>query len=290
MIEIINCPVCENRNFTYFITCVDHTVSREPFHLSRCNNCGFVFTNPQPEKEKLGSYYLSDDYISHSGKAKSLIGSLYLFLRKRSLEWKLSLLPKSKGKILDYGCGTGEFLKTCQHAGWNISGVEPSHVARQKAEALTHKKIEEELTEFNQEYDSITLWHVLEHVTDLNQTITQLCTVLKKDGQMFLAVPNHLSYDAEFYKQHWAGYDVPRHLWHFSQSTMQQALKKNGLTIVKTIPMNLDAFYVSMLSEKYKNRSHPFIQLIKAFYIGLLSNWKGKKKNEYSSLIYVAQK
>lgn len=290
MIKITNCPVCEKSEFTDYITCVDHTVTKESFQLVRCNNCGFVLTNPQPEKENLGKYYLSDDYISHSGKANSLIDKLYLFLRNKSLKWKLSLLPTSKGKLLDYGCGTGEFLKICQQNGWEAYGVEPSSVAREKAHKLTNATIKSELQNSDEKYDVISLWHVLEHVADLNKKITQLTDFLKEEGQLFIAVPNHQSYDAKHYKNLWAGYDVPRHLWHFNQSVMHEILKKNGLTIVKTIPMKLDSFYVSMLSEKYKDKIYSILQLIKALYIGLLSNWKARKENEYSSLIYVAQK
>ena len=290
MIKISNCPVCEKNEFTDFMSCVDHTVTKESFKLMRCTTCNFVLTNPQPDQEKLGKYYLSDDYISHTGKAKSFIDQLYLFLRKRSLKWKLSLLPQTKGRLLDYGCGTGEFLRTCQINGWTINGIEPSPIARGKAKVLTGITIKSHLEETHEKYDAISLWHVLEHIGDLNKKITQLSNCLKEDGQLFIAVPNHKSFDAKYYRQLWAGYDVPRHLWHFNQSTTQEILKKNGLTIVKTIPMKLDSFYVSMLSEKYKNKHHPLIQLIKAFYIGVLSNWKARKENEYSSLIYVAQK
>ncbi len=290
MIEISNCPVCDKGEFTDFIQCIDYTVTKESFQLVRCSNCNFVLTNPQPAKENLGKYYLSADYISHSGKANSLIDRLYLFLRNKSLKWKLSLLPSTKGKLLDYGCGTGEFLKTCQQDGWEISGVEPSTLAREKALKLTGAKIKSDLEESSEKYDAISLWHVLEHVADLNKTIRQLANSLRESGQLFIAVPNHTSYDGKYYKHFWAGYDVPRHLWHFQQFTINEILKKNGLTIVQTIPMKLDSFYVSMLSEKYKNNSHQIIQLVKAFSVGLLSNWKARKKNEYSSLIYVAQK
>ncbi len=290
MIKVSNCPVCDKNEFTDFITCQDYTVTKAVFQMVKCSNCDFVLTNPQPNKEDLGNYYLSEDYISHTGKANSIIDRLYLFLRNKSLKWKQSLLPKSKGKLLDYGCGTGEFLSTCQLNGWLISGVEPSNIAREKANLLTNTNIKSDLEESGEKYDAITLWHVLEHVADLKKTIVQLANSLNEKGQLFIAVPNHQSYDAKYYQHFWAGYDVPRHLWHFKQSTMHEILKKNGLTIVKTIPMKLDSFYVSMLSEKYKNKNNPLIQLIKAFFIGLVSNCKARKRTEYSSIIYVAQK
>jgi 2-polyprenyl-3-methyl-5-hydroxy-6-metoxy-1,4-benzoquinol methylase len=212
-----------------------------------------------------------------------------LFFRKRSLRWKLSLLPNRKGKLLDYGCGTGEFLKTCQESGWIISGVEPSPIARKKANTLTGAEIKSSLPE-NDRFDAITLWHVLEHVSDLNNMVSQLANSLNDNGKLLIAVPNHESYDAKYYQQFWAGYDVPRHLWHFTQNSMQAILENNGLTIVNIIPMKLDSFYVSMLSEKYKQATYPLFQLPKAFWIGLISNWKAKNQNAYSSLIYVAQK
>lgn len=289
MIEISNCPVCKHSEFVDFIKCQDFTVTNESFQLVRCAACGFTFTNPQPHPDTLGNYYLSENYISHSGKARTTIDQLYLFLRKRSLRWKQSLLSKGKGRLLDYGCGTGEFLKTCQQAGWTVSGVEPSSIARTKASTSTGIKIKSSFDGLER-FDAITLWHVLEHVSDLNNILTQLGNSLNSEGQLFIAVPNLESYDANYYQQFWAGYDVPRHLWHFTRNSMEAILKNNGLTIVKIIPMKLDSFYVSMLSEQYKNSSPRIFQLLKAFFIGLLSNWKAKNVKAYSSLIYVAEK
>jgi 2-polyprenyl-3-methyl-5-hydroxy-6-metoxy-1,4-benzoquinol methylase len=295
MVPVTQCPVCEGKSFSPYLICEDHTVSHETFILIKCEACHFVITSPRPESEALGHYYLSDDYISHAKKSKSIFDIVYKISRLYTLRWKLNLIKenilneKVPGKILDFGCGTGEFLEKCRQGGFHTTGVEPSDTARMHASALTATNIYRSADEVNDTFHVITLWHVLEHIPDLNESIHQLKGKLKKDGTMFIAVPNHQSYDARIYKNLWAGYDVPRHLWHFSEATMTRLLNKHSLTVEKIIPMKLDAFYVSMLSEKHSAKRNSVAGFIHGFINGLRSNYLAKK-NEYSSLIYVVRK
>ena len=131
----------------------------------------------------------------------------------------------------------------------------------------------------------ISLWHVLEHLPELNETVNFLKSKLVSRGKLLLAVPNLNSWDASEYQEYWAAYDVPRHLYHFSQQSMATLLKNHDLKIVRTIPMKLDAFYVSLLSEKYRNGATNFF---KSFINGYKSNSYAKKTSDYSSLIYIA--
>lgn len=250
-----------------------------------------VITSPRPDDDKLSRYYQSDDYISHSGQSNNIVNRIYLQARKYSLRWKLRLANslKTSKTICDIGCGTGEFLRTMKQAGWAVSGVEPNPSARQKAEQNISQPVYESLQQATNQFDLISLWHVLEHLPELNESLTKIIQLLKPEGRLLIAVPNHSSPDANHYQEYWAGYDVPRHLWHFNQKAMVLFLQKHGFTLEKTIPMKLDAFYVSMLSEKYMG--NPGISgLIKGFLNGFSSNQTAKKTGEYSSLIYIARR
>jgi 2-polyprenyl-3-methyl-5-hydroxy-6-metoxy-1,4-benzoquinol methylase len=294
MLKITQCPICEGKSFTPYLTCIDHTVSHETFQLVKCENCQFIITSPRPENDVLGKYYISDDYISHSNRSSTVVEKVYQFARNYSLNWKVGLLNKYSRRLektlLDYGCGTGEFLSRAKSHGYAIRGVEPSGVARHQAETLTNEKIAETVEQVNDNFDAITLWHVLEHVPNLNEVMSRLKSSLKETGTMFIAVPNHQSHDAYTYQEFWAGYDVPRHLWHFSKDSMKKILTRHGLKLNEIIPMKLDSFYVSMLSEKYQRKKNSVSGLTNAFLTGLKSNMKAASSDQYSSLIYVASK
>ncbi len=287
------CPVCKSQSFNPFLSCKDYTVSNETFTIVNCSSCGFKFTNPRPDDSVLGNYYKSEDYISHSNTSKGLISKLYKAVRNYTLKKKLALVNKyvSRGTILDYGCGTGMFLKVCQDNAWKAFGMEPDEGARKIAseQGLTvfsnKGRIQTYIT--NQTFDAITLWHVLEHVTDLEKTLNFFKTKLNSKGVLIIAVPNYTSFDAQQYKEHWAAYDVPRHLYHFNIDSIQKLITPYGFKLVETKPMKFDSFYVSLLSEKYKTGS---MNYIKAFVTGLKSNLKAKEASHYSSVIYVFKK
>ncbi len=291
--SILTCPICDSTSFQQLLTARDYTVSQKDFHLQQCNTCNFVVTSPRPDQSSISEFYKSEKYISHSGGRKTLMDKIYVQARSTTLKWKHELIShfKSGGKILDYGCGTGEFLRFMQAKNWKVSGVEPSETAREKATEITKTKIFSDLKSTKDKFDIITLWHVLEHVHNLNEKIDELINHLKEGGIIFIAVPNRESVDAKKYGSQWAGYDVPRHLWHFSQSNMKQLLSKHNLSLVKTEPMKLDSYYVSMLSENYKNpNTLSLISMVKAFFSGLRSNYQASKTGSYSSLIYIAKR
>jgi len=293
MVEISECPVCNGKVFLTIAQCQDYTVSHETFTVKQCTSCLLGITTPRPEENTLGSYYESPEYISHSGKSAGVIGLIYTIARFFSLRWKKNIINQfsSTGSILDFGCGSGEFLNSLQKANWNITGIEPSELARKKASDLNGKSIYSSLDEIpGKEFDSITAWHVLEHVPSPLETMQQLKSHLKKSGTIFIAVPNYQSPDAKHYKDYWAGFDVPRHLWHFSKQSMQTLLEKSGLEVVKIIPMRLDAYYVSLLSEKYKAENRlSFLHYFSAILSGAASNFRAYTEKNHSSLIYIAR-
>jgi 2-polyprenyl-3-methyl-5-hydroxy-6-metoxy-1,4-benzoquinol methylase len=293
MISLDQCPVCQKTQFSSFIECKDHTVSHETFELVACDACGFVFTNPQPAPHELANYYESDAYISHSNKTQNPIDWLYKISRAFTLRWKYELIRKYSIKkpytVLDFGCGTGSFLRECIRHKMKIAGVEPSDTARQHARTITGDAVHDDLAKISGQFDVITLWHVLEHISQLTQTLDSLIHLLDKDGTMFIAVPNLKSLDAAAYGEYWAAYDVPRHLWHFSRTSMEHLLRNRGLKLIRTVPMKLDAYYVSLLSEKYKD-SGLSVNYASAFTHAWKSNHAARTTTEYSSLIYIARK
>ena len=297
MHKISNCQICDGNKFTPFLCCVDYTVSKETFDIVSCNSCGFKFTNPIPDLQELGNYYKSNDYISHSNTSKGLVNSLYQFVRKFTLVKKLQLIEKINKKsdtkyLLDVGCGTGEFLNTCQNAGWQVQGIEPDNYARNAAQKKYHLTVNDEdylSTAFENSFDCITMWHVLEHVPNLNERLQTLYKLLKPNGRLIIAVPNCSSYDAQQYQKYWGAYDVPRHLHHFTPNDIQALVSKNSMEVERVMPMIFDSFYVSLLSEKYKTGSS---KLLSGFWTGLVSNIKAatKNNNTYSSQIYLIRK
>ena len=274
----------------------DHTVSGQEFEIYECKNCSLRFTQNVADENGISKYYQSEDYISHSDTSKGFVNSLYHFVRQITLKSKLSIITKysgsKAGEILDIGAGTGAFLNVMKSSGWNITGVEPDETARRNAFKNYQLNLlgNEQLFNFQlQSFDAITMWHVLEHVHKLNEYILQAKNLLKENGVLIIAVPNYTSYDAEVYQQNWAAYDVPRHLYHFSPASMKELLKKHDLKLIKTLPMWFDSYYVSMLSEKYKNNGKD--NFMAALLTGFSSNFKAFFKKELcSSVIYVIKK
>ncbi len=290
---LTNCPVCNSGKTTPFLTCKDHTVSRETFEIVQCDSCSFKFTNPRPDENKLGEYYKSKEYISHSNVKNGFINSAYQLVRKYTLLKKLQLISKyhRTGKILDIGCGTGEFLNICKKSKWDPIGIEPDVNARKMAIVNYGLDVREESkikALENESFDIISMWHVLEHVAKLNERIEELKRLIKSNGTIIIAVPNCSSLDAEIYAENWAGYDLPRHLYHFIPKDMEFIFKNHGLEVFKILPMIFDSFYVSMLSEKYRTGK---LNIISATWNGFRSNFSALKTGKtYSSQIYFIRK
>jgi 2-polyprenyl-3-methyl-5-hydroxy-6-metoxy-1,4-benzoquinol methylase len=274
-------------NKKHFLTVIDYSVSKESFDLYKDESLDMLITHPQPSLENLGKYYESEDYISHTDNKRSLFEKLYHFIKGIALNNKLNLINSfqpQKGRILDIGAGTGDFLSVAKNDGWQTIGVEPSDKAKTIAKNKGVSFVEQTDEIEKNSFDVITMWHVLEHVPDLEKQIKELKRLLKPSGTLIIAVPNFKSFDAEYYGKFWAAYDVPIHFWHFSKTAIKLLFEKEAMKLQKVLPMKFDSFYVSLLSEKYKSGKMNFI---KAFFIGLKSNWRAKQNFEYSSHIYI---
>lgn len=285
------CPLCGSEKISKKLTAKDHTVSHETFDIWECATCSGRFTQDVPALNDIGRYYQSAEYISHSETREGLINRLYHSVRKITMRskqnWVKTAAGVKTGKLLDIGSGTGAFLAHMKQLGWDVTGLEPDATARENA--LKHHKIEsrsiEDLFQLEPaQYDCITMWHVLEHVHDLHGYLDQIHTLLKPGGALLVAVPNYKSTDARIYGSHWAAYDVPRHLYHFSPVAMDMLMQQHRFNIVTKHPMVFDAFYVSLLSEKYKTGKSG---LLAGGFRGLRSYWKAwRHVDKCSSIVY----
>lgn len=289
----LKCPACDGNDFQDYLELQDYFLSKEMFKLSKCEECGLLYTLPQPQRETLANYYDSSEYTSHNTSKWNLKNLLYMQARKFALNQKLGMIEKyvDKGKILDIGGGTGEFLNHCRNRGWDVFGVEPSPIAREKAFSTHGLKLldsVELLSAKNESLDVITMWHVLEHLEDPAKQFQTNYHLLKPDGLLVVALPNYESWDAYHYGKYWAAYDVPRHLFHFSQKSLTQLSDRFGFRIEEIQPLKLDAYYISLLSEKY---AHGKMNYFRAFLKGWQSNKAAKTgKFGYSSWVYILKK
>ena len=288
------CPWCNSENNSKFLELKDYFLTQENFEILECNDCKLLFTTPCPAPDKIGDYYKSDDYLSHNESKKGIVPQIYNLVKKVNIKNKFNITVNGQqttdNSILDIGCGVGDFLNYAKEKGCNITGIEPSEDARKIAEEKLGTKIfsPEELQNIpNESFDIVTMWHVLEHVADLKTEISHLQRIIKKNGRLVLALPNYKSFDAEYYKDKWAAYDVPRHLNHFSRTSIRNIFSQTKLQLTDIKPLKWDSYYISMLSEQYLKQGNSFI---KGILTGCKSNCKARKSGEYSSLVYVFTK
>ena len=290
------CPICNKEDIGFLMHSKDYSLTQDDFQIIQCTHCTLKYTDPVPSKEEIGPYYDFPAYISHTDDNTGLINKLYHSVRNYTLSqktnWVQSLFTGYKGQLLEIGAGTGAFAHAMTKKGWTVTALEPDAASRERALAtyqINIVPIEELFTLTENKFDVITLWHVLEHVHDLNDYIRTFYKLLKPNGRLIIAVPNYTSYDAQFYKKYWAAYDVPRHLYHFSPTAMEYLAKKYTMQILTMRPMWFDSFYVSLLSERYKKTG--LFGMLRAVIIGCLSNIVAVKNNRRaSSIVYEIKK
>lgn len=289
------CPLCSSPEIVHFLSCVDNLATKETFEISRCGRCGFTFTQDYPGESEAGRYYESEDYISHSDSKQGITNKAYQVVRKVMLRSKMKLIRRmtglSSGKVLDIGSGTGHFLNTMKRSGWEIEGIELSEKAREySARQFNINTIPPDRIESLNEmsFDCITLWHVMEHFHEPFKYMSEISRLLKTEGTCFIALPNSNSFDSCHYGKNWAAYDVPRHLWHFDNSTFSRFADMSKLSIIKQVPLPFDVFYISILSEKYKGSRLPFMSgIFKGVIFSILSFFN---RSRSSSVVYVLKK
>jgi len=301
IVHYTHCPGCDSSSVKFVLDTKDYSISGRSFSIWECANCTLRFTQDVPDSASIGPYYKSENYISHTNTSMGFVNRLYQIVRKKTLRQKRRLICKTTGKqrgtLLDVGSGTGAFVNEMKQNGWEVTGLEPDEDARRVAKESFHcelKSTDVLLSLPENAFDAITLWHVLEHVHDLKNYLHQFKKLLKPDGRLVIAVPNYTSFDASVYRQYWAAYDVPRHLYHFSPLSMKLLVHKNGMRIIKYKPMWFDSFYVSFLSSKYKNSGQDRqgkTNWLAASWNGFVSNLQALlDKRKCSSVIYIISK
>ena len=286
------CPWCESENTQIHLWAKDFFLTQEPFEIYECLKCGLLFTEPRPKPEDIGNYYQSEEYYSHQENKTGFVPRVYETVKKVNIRHKAKIATEDKpiGKMLEIGCGVGDFLQEMEQQGWDCTGIEPSD----EAKAIAKNKVKAQLLLPNKisqlpdkSFDLITMWHVLEHVDNLKEEIYHLQRLLKEGGRLVLALPNFKSDDAKYYKEYWAAYDVPRHLNHFCRESISSIFKNSGLKLKKIEKLVWDAYYISYMSEKYQHHSLP---LLKGTFRGFVSNIKACHSGEWSSLVYVLER
>lgn len=293
--HISRCPACGSDHISSLFTAVDYTATGETFGVWECESCGMRFTQDAPIEQEAARYYHSPDYISHSDTRKGLVNKLYHYVRSIMLRRKAGLVMRAigrkEGNLLDIGAGTGYFAAEMKKYGFYVNAVEPDKGARETAARIFGIAEQEPaaLASFaDDSFDAITMWHVLEHVYRIAEEWQQLHRLLRDNGRLIIAVPNCVSADAAHYGAKWAAYDVPRHLWHFSPRTMRLVAQQHGFRLESVHPMPFDGFYVSMLSEKDRGSSLPFLRGCAVGLRAWIASLCNKEKS--SSLIYIFRK
>lgn len=290
-----SCPLCGSSKLQPLFSCKDQFATGEEFGICQCQECTFTFTQGIPDENEIGRYYESPTYISHSDTNKGFVNRCYHIVRdimlKRKADLVDSLVDESKTRLLDYGAGTGYFARAMQKRNWDVTAIEKSEQARKYSkENFDFEMLPVDAIDNYEDgyFDVITMWHVMEHIEGINEFWEKLYNILDDNGIAVIALPNSASYDARNYQEHWAAYDVPRHLWHFTPSTIMKFGRKHGFILERQYTMPFDGFYISMLSEQYKGSTLPTLRGVWNGLLGWLASWS--KKSASSSIIYVFRK
>jgi 2-polyprenyl-3-methyl-5-hydroxy-6-metoxy-1,4-benzoquinol methylase len=287
------CPLCDSENIAAALTVTDFHASGEIFMIYECADCQFLFTQDAPTGGAMDRYYNSRVYLPHSEHRKGFLNRTYYIVRHYMLARKAHLVMReahrTHGRLLDIGTGTGYFPAKMQEKGWQVVATEKNKQARLFARRKFGLDVRpaEALYEIGNDgaYDVITLWHVLEHLENLDTVWGRFYELLAPKGILVVAVPNASSFDASLLGPYWAAYDVPRHLWHFTPATIQQMASKYGFIMAARHPMPFDAFYIAMLSERNKGRKASFIRGLS---IGVGAWLRALvRKDRSSSMIYI---
>ena len=280
--ELISCPVCNSNDSSLYVKLKDRLkTNNETFSLVQCK-CTFIYLNPRPNENNIAEFYRNNNYSPH-GKS----GFFYKLAQKISFKWKLRIINKylvncNKPLILDYGSGKGEFADYLIKKSFHIDKYDPIFTKK-------NSQMYSNLNQINKQYDIITLWHSLEHAHKLNQTLEKIYKLLSDKGVLLIAVPNINAAEKEYFRDGWAAYDAPRHLYHFSFKTMLNFLNKHGLKMIELKPIYQDTFYNTYLSLSSK---YFLMKLIKACCISMISFLKilFSDKQNSSSLLYICIK
>lgn len=267
--EKINCSICNHNKYTHYLNVINNESIEEPYELVKCNKCTFIYLNPRLNSSDISAYY-NTDYNPFQK-----LSFIYRQIQNYIFRWKRYIIESDikEGNLLDIGSGNNSFTKYMTTNNWFAD----SYDNYSSSSISDLSKIDDNY------YDVITLWHSLEHIYNLHDTISSIKRILKKNGMLYIACPNIDSIDSKLLGNNWIAYDPPRHIYHFSYNTMEQFLDKSNITIVRHHRMIQDLFF-NVLKTKKNNIIYKAIILIISFILIILF------KNYTSSYLFVCKK
>ena len=229
MVQVTRCFLCGSRELIHFLSAKDRlSPRRESFYLVTCKGCELCLTSPRPEASELMKYY-PRSYEPWARKGRGLfsrrIYSFYYRLTRR-------LSVKKGQRVLDIGCGNGNFLEYLAAKGAETYGCDlaPSSLGLAPGIRFFQGTLEESHYPSNF-FDCVVVWHLLEHVDDPRRTLEEINRILKDDGRFLLSVPNLKGLEPRIFKQASLLLDVPRHLYHFSPEPLEKLLRQTGFRV-----------------------------------------------------------
>ncbi|NTV05109.1 MAG: class I SAM-dependent methyltransferase [Chlorobiaceae bacterium] len=308
--ETVPCPISGSTDFTHYLQVPDRFDAPGKKHWTLVRSCasGLIMLNPRPDNAEITHHYHSGRYDPHlhAQNSDSFIESAYLSARTLLLRYRASLILKEPvmplhTSILEIGCSTGDFLNYLHKKKGipadNLTGVEPDPEAADHARKVFGLKVYPSLQDgySKEKFDRIVLWHTLEHIHAIHETLHHAAQQLKPDGILVIALPNPASSDAKYYQENWIAWDAPRHLYHFLPGSLEKLLEAHEMSVFKRIPYHPDTVYNHLYSEKLrcKNHNQPFSTL--KIGAALMRAAIGTCKNlmwqiQASSLVYFVQK
>lgn len=225
------CNLCQSKDYDVLFDNMTYWEYPGSFRVVSCRNCKLVFTNPRPVLAKIGQYYTQENYWGRDFDSKE---KKYNDARERDtaygMVYDLLLKQKKKGKILDIGAGTGLFLSKLKELGWDVSGVEISPEAVKYAKKQYNISLKKgdvfDVAFPKNTYDVVVLNGALEHMYDPMKTLQLAYALLKNGGILIFSVPNVDSIGKAVFGSNWFPWQLPRHLYHFSPTTIRAYLKK----------------------------------------------------------------
>lgn len=249
--ELVPCDYCGSAANEAVLRTTAYDLA-EPFTAVRCLGCGLMFTNPRPVQSRIGTYYSVSSYysyqslesvrdLSYAQRIKQVMfdayynadrGVLTTSFARAVLSRVLIVPPREKmGRILDVGCGSGGFLLMMKNCGWETAGVEISAEACNAANRHglnVHCGQVEDAPLPDASFDVIVLSQSLEHLYSPKSALRAAHRLLKSDGVLIIGVPNCEGIDQRLFRENWHAWDLPRHLYHFTPTSLRQYLETAG--------------------------------------------------------------
>ena len=252
------CPLCGTTDATELLETGVRSITGETYRVVQCSECDLRYTRPLPVPDELEAVYGQDYIIYHSVATTArrpwrlnvdALTSLYM----QTLFWdrRRALLGRRPGRLLDVGCGTGDFLLTLKQRGWNVCGTEFSDAACAMARARGIPVEQAELASVgfpDRYFDVVTLWHVLEHLEDPFATLAEVRRILRDDGLLIVEVPNSACLAFRLCKKDWFMLEVPQHVQHFTPHTLRSLLQRAGFEPVYRQNLRFWNFHIDFYS------------------------------------------